>query len=147
MNVGGLPGAIAICRAAKTMRGARGKIFEWGLMMSPRKTIHVILPQTLKCIQFFKHRSLYNLYTCFTSSFLGPFIGWGPSLVGAPCKLPPFPPLSAGLAICIEIKTTWARSIAAHILYMYMYVTNSICFRVCSLCPYQVMLDSSQFLG
>ena len=89
MNVGGLPGAIAICRAAKTMRGARGKIFEWGLMTSPRKTIHVILPQTLKCIQFFKHRSLYNLYTCFTSSFLGPFIGWGPMQIAPPAPPPP----------------------------------------------------------
>ena len=80
-------------RAAETMRGARGKTFEWGLMTSPREMIHVILPQTLKYIQLFKHRSLYNLYTCFTSSFWGPFIGWGPGQISPPPALP----LSAGL--------------------------------------------------
>ena len=75
-------------RAAETMRGARGKTFELGLMTSPRKTIHVILPQTLKCIQFFKHRSLYNLHTCFTFSFWGPFIGWGPGQIAPPLAPP-----------------------------------------------------------
>ena len=83
-------------RAAERMSGVQGKMFEWGLMTSPRKTIHVILPQTLKCIQFFKHRSLYNLYTCFTSSFWGPFIGWGPGQIAPPPCPPPLPPPLGG---------------------------------------------------
>ena len=77
------------------MRGARGKTFEWGLLTSPPKTIHVSLPQTLKCIQFFQ--ALFPVQFIYLLHFfvLGTLLWLGP---GANCPPPP-PPLSAGLRL------------------------------------------------
>ena len=74
----------ATVRAAETMRGARGKNFEPSLMTSRvKRSCH--FTTDFKVHPVFKHRSLYNLYTCFTPSFWGPFIGWGPGKIAPPC--------------------------------------------------------------
>ena len=78
-------------RAAKTMRGARGKTFEWGLMTSPCKTIHVISPQALKVYPVFQAPFPVQFIYLLHFFVLGALHWLGP---GANC-----PPLSASLIL------------------------------------------------
>ena len=76
-------GSGRICKVAETMRGARGKNFEWGLMTSPRETFMSFYHRLLSTSSF----SSTVPCTIYIPASLLRF--GGPSLVGDRGKLPP----------------------------------------------------------